>query len=329
MNISEILSRKVSYQKNVWSLLEDEFTIREVLNSIKNGVVKKEIGILREYLSSNQIEKYNLHKPRLPAITFSAIFQNQRRLVNLKAYNYLMVIDIDKIGEENIEAVKRLLNNDRYLLAVWKSPSKNGIKGLIFLNYSVQLNQEANIEAHKIAFKQIHKYFFDTYDIEIDSSGNDITRLCFLSYDPDLTLKEEVQPFLCEIDFKDFDKEEVSKRPKKAREERTVPSSFNNPRDRNRPSDRLAISSIIKYLSKKSLSITFTYENWYRVAYAIANTFTYNIGEKYYLKLCRLDGSRHDEEQSKYILRYSYENSKGEITFRTIYYLARELGYKS
>jgi hypothetical protein len=77
---------------------------------------------------------------------------------------------------------------------------------------------------------------------------------------------------------------------------------------------------MLKFLRNRRLAITGDYEKWFRIAYAISNTFTYDIGEKYFLQLCQLDGTRHDEEKSISMLQYCYVNSKCNISFGTIRY---------
>jgi len=67
---------------------------------------------------------------------------------------------------------------------------------------------------------------------------------------------------------------------------------------------------------------------WYRVAYAISNAFTHDIGEKYYLRLCRLDGVKNDEIKSRNMLIYCYERANGSISFGTIKKFAELKGYK-
>jgi len=84
---------------------------------------------------------------------------------------------------------------------------------------------------------------------------------------------------------------------------------------------------IIKYLSKRNLSITNSYSDWYKVALAIANSFTYDIGEKYFLRLSKLDVNKYDEQKCRTLLKYCYENSKGKFNFGTIVYLAIKVGY--
>ena len=88
------------------------------------------------------------------------------------------------------------------------------------------------------------------------------------------------------------------------------------------------MGSIVTYLKKRRISITATYDRWVRVAFAIADTFTYDIGKNYYLDLCRLDGDDHDEDGSIRLLESCYHSTRGRITFGTIRHYAQEYGYK-
>jgi hypothetical protein len=156
----------------------------------------------------------------------------------------------------------------------------------------------------------------ERYGIEIDKSGSDITRLCFISSDMNLMLKQGANGF--KIDGHDITIE-IPSQNKTTRGQKSsyfVLKEHLNPAGRNLK--RTQIQGFIKYLKKRNLSITDTYEKWYRVAYAISNTFTYDLGEKYFLQLCRLDGPRHDEEKSIAMLQYCYVNSKSYISFGTI-----------
>ncbi len=87
------------------------------------------------------------------------------------------------------------------------------------------------------------------------------------------------------------------------------------------------IQTIIRYLEKKQLSITYSYEKWYKVAMAIANTFTYDIGERYFLKLSSFDKEKFNSENCKFFLRNCYESRNGSIKFNTIVYYGNEKGY--
>lgn len=327
-----VLNQKISFQKNAWSNLGEDITIKEALDIIKGGILAQEVFRLREFLRTNENEKYDAYKKLLPGVTFSGTFNSQRRKEAITNYNKIIIIDIDKLSQEELLRIKGILFSDPFVFTFWESPSKNGIKGLINLNFDHEIVNSTINEEHKGAFDLIYSYYKETYNIVLDKSGSDVTRLCFLSSDPNLLLKDGFLPF--EIGQITLKPKPIALNPKKKirftiLNSRPIKKEFLNPIGKNSSADRKTMQSIIKYLSKRNLSITNNYENWYRVAYAIANTFTYDIGQKYYLTLCRLDGPNHDEDQSNYLLYYCYGNTKGEISFKTIYFLAKEQGYKN
>ena len=97
---------------------------------------------------------------------------------------------------------------------------------------------------------------------------------------------------------------------------------------KNSKSDRAEIEKIIAYLIRTKQSITSCYNDWLRVAFSISNTFTFDIGLKYYLRLCRLDGVAHDEYKSEMLLNYCYHKKRDNvINFATILYLAKSKSY--
>jgi len=331
MELKNILDKNVSYQDNAWTPLSKELTIKQVLNSIKGTDHAFQVNNLRSLLRLGNIENYNIHKKKLPAVTFCGTFDGKRRKDSIKEYNELIVIDIDKLDKEGLNRTKSLLNDENYVFSYWESPSQKGIKGLVAIKYNIE-NKEYDIDfRHKYAFEQLVEYFKSKYNISLDESGSDTTRLCFLSHDPGLVLKKSFELF--EIDEIENGKSQNTKNRASLRNRNLKPISQKdlllNPKKKNDPRDRNIIQSIIKYLLKRNLSITNSYEEWYRVAYAIANTFTHDIGEKYYLRLCQLDGSKYDEIGSKNMLGYCYENSRGDINFSTIVFFAKEKGYKN
>lgn len=331
--LQNILDEKVSYQGAAWSPITDELSINEALKRIKDCQYDPVIRILRNFLSNNENQKYDDNKKRLPAVSFCGTFDAVRNKDNLKKYNNLIVIDIDKLSCDEIQRLKTCFVADDYIYSFWESPSGNGLKGIVALNYEFDISRFDINESHKAAFIKLTKYFDEKYSIALDSSGSDITRLCFFSSDSNLHTKSNIKYF--HISENDLSKPKVKKTIRKKNGKKASqgvivsPDCLMNPANKNRPSSRYRIQSIIKYLSKRNKSITSGYENWFRVALAVANTFTHNIGEKYYLRLCKLDGVKYDEQGSKNILRYCYANTKGEITFSTLFHFAKLQGYKS
>ncbi|MBW8049946.1 MAG: hypothetical protein FVQ77_06335 [Cytophagales bacterium] len=332
MDIKGIISKKVSFQPNAWSSIEKEISIEEVIKDTKRGRYAEEVNKLRWYLHNDEKDKYDIHKKRLPGVTFCANFNGNRKKELIRTYHNLVVLDIDKLENKELRRVKNLLENDKYAFTFWVSPSEYGIKGLIYLEYKFEIKKYGIDLAHRHAFEQITEYFKDKYSIDLDTSGSDTTRLCFLSYDSDLLFKTSIIPFPIVEPNEDTSPlfNQPSEPKKKVTKIRYSSSKdvLNNPKGKNNQRDRRTLVNIIKFLKKENISITSTYENWYRVAYAIANSFTHDIGEKYFLSLCELDGVNHDENQSKNMLLYCYQNSNGNIKFKTIVFLATIKGYK-
>ncbi len=86
-------------------------------------------------------------------------------------------------------------------------------------------------------------------------------------------------------------------------------------------------------MKRKDISITESFEKWLRVALAISNSVSYDLGEKYSLSICEQDKEKHDEIESKNLLKYCYNNRKIEhstsVTLGTIMFYAKEKGFFS
>ena len=89
------------------------------------------------------------------------------------------------------------------------------------------------------------------------------------------------------------------------------------------------MSNIIKYLTIKNKSITYSYADWYKVAMGIANSFTFDIGKKYFNKLSALDVGKYNSINCENFLTDCYEMRNGSIKFASIIYLANQQGYKT
>lgn len=97
----------------------------------------------------------------------------------------------------------------------------------------------------------------------------------------------------------------------------------------DRQSDIDTIWDIIRYLRSTGRSITHEYENWVRVAYAIAATFSPKIGDTFFLLLSQQDADKFDPDACRRLLGYCYAHSNGQASFGTIVFLARESGLLS
>ena len=319
----------VTYFKSLYEGASLDMTIGRIFSGISSDYFKPQIQKARNCLQKGDQQGYNKIKNTLHAVTFCGTFANHRNAEECRLYNNLLVIDIDKIKDEDIAYVEDSLREDPYIADFWKSPSGLGFKGLAHLHYDVTFDNMDLSNKHKIAFRSLFEYLLATYGIELDKSGSDISRLCFMSWDPHIVIKDVAKAF----DIKTLNKEVLSN--KNLTHTHTAISCKNlNWNDiLGKSTDyiehqnyRFKLNSIYKKLKKRNLSITDTYENWIKVAYAIASNLHPEIGRKIFLQLCELDGINHDATRSEKLIFDAYQKHKGRVGFGTIIYLAKQKG---
>ena len=79
---------------------------------------------------------------------------------------------------QGVEELRNKLLSDEYFETemLFTSPSGDGLKWIIPIDL-----EEVN---HQEYFKAVANYIQSTYGLEVDQSGKDISRACFLPYDP-------------------------------------------------------------------------------------------------------------------------------------------------
>lgn len=322
-NSDNILERQTSFQINTFSQISKQLSIGETLNLIKSDYLKDKVNTLRELYLNEDKESYSAEKLQLPAITFCASFNIERKKDKLINYNSLIVIDIDKLSNDQIADYEDKLSKDKFVLSYWRSPSNFGIKGLVNLAYNFEIK---DIDyAHKSAFYKLYNYFEVNHSIELDKSGNDTTRLCFLSYDTNLVLKENFDNFqIEESDLKENKSISTKINAKIRVYDKSKNNALYNPAKRNNGIDKREIKDIINYLTKGKIVITAEYDTRYKIAYSLSNTFTFEIGKIFFLDLCKIEKDKYNESKELKLLEYCYENNSGFITFDFIKKLVKE-----
>jgi len=196
----------------------DVITVESALNRIKNGTYKQEIERLRNEPDKT---KRDTLKKKLPAVTWSGTF-GQRNAKNLLEYSNIICIDIDKLSESELLRIDDILSINDFVYAYFVSPSGNGFK--ILFKTSVPYLPYTQ---HQKIFICIENYFKNNFDIEVDTSGKDVNRLCFLSYDEHLYINENCT--ILDVDFVEkyepkkeiTEKKPTTKTVKKVAQERT------------------------------------------------------------------------------------------------------------
>lgn len=175
------LKEKVSFYQ---SAKDSQSTIycalSKLLSDIKTGVYKSQIGIVR---SQNSIYQCKEEKKKLPMFAASGIFTHRNDdLFNLQEYSNLIIADFDHFPDrqEALNFKKKLIQyaTPLHLWAAFESPSGLGVKAVL-------LHDNADPNEHNRMFLQIKRDLFPRTP-QFDIKCGNISRTCFVSYDPDL-----------------------------------------------------------------------------------------------------------------------------------------------
>jgi hypothetical protein len=106
---------------------------------------------------------------------FSGTF-TKRNADGLIKHSGLMCIDFDHLPDP--EGLRQQLLFDEYFdtQLMFRSPSGDGLKWII----SVDLSEYS----HSRYFEAVAKHILQSYGVQIDKSGSDVCRACFLPFDP-------------------------------------------------------------------------------------------------------------------------------------------------
>jgi len=134
---------------------------------------------VKESLENSKKEK----KDALDGIVFSGEF-SYRNKTGIEESNGLMVLDFDHV---NVDYVKSELKQKDYIYACWTSPSGDGVKALLKMDKPTKDADEYR--------KAYHSVYADLIHLGADTSGKDISRLCYQSYDPDIYVNNDSVPY--------------------------------------------------------------------------------------------------------------------------------------
>jgi hypothetical protein len=176
----------VSTYKNFGTKLED-ISIFTIFQDIKSGKYESEINSIRYAMHSEKLQLADELKSKLVGFTTSGTFGKQRKKEFLTSYSQIINFDFDHIPLEDLDNLITQINNCENTLASFISPRGEGLK--VF----VKINTDA--EKHAITYNQVANYYKDLTGFDFDAKCKDISRLCFVSYDPNIFVNENATIF--------------------------------------------------------------------------------------------------------------------------------------
>jgi hypothetical protein len=170
-----------------------EITLLDAYKVIKGNRYKARTSELRRILSplpngegsgERLVAASKYKRTHFDYVSFSGVFA-KRSDSALVTHSGLLTLDFDHVS--NIRELKETLLADSYFETelMFVSPSGNGLKWII----PIDVNQCA----HQRWFMAVEVYLKTKYGLEVDKSGKDISRACFLPYDPEVYINPKYE----------------------------------------------------------------------------------------------------------------------------------------
>lgn len=148
------------------------FTLLDAYHYIIGDTAKERTQKLRSFADAKQSRMFKA--ANFDYCTFCGTFtiRTDKALIN---HSGLLCIDFDHL--QNLDSLRSQLLQDEYFdtQLLFRSPSGDGLKWVIEIDISQT--------SHADYFRAVANYLFQTYGIEADKSGKDISRACFLPHD--------------------------------------------------------------------------------------------------------------------------------------------------
>jgi hypothetical protein len=186
----------ISLYKNTFSEEFADVPMDSVKAAIINGTYAETIARLRTLTG----KEYKAAKEKLPACTWSGTF-TERFDKCINQYSRHLILDIDHLDPASVERLKAQMATDDYVQFAFLSPSGNGLKILVQVDTS--------FEYHLAAFLHLQKVFEEKYCFKVDNSGKNLSRICYMSYDPSPVVKEHWKVFEVDKRFGEVSKQYV------------------------------------------------------------------------------------------------------------------------
>jgi len=147
-------------------------------------------------------KQYGVMKRELPYVVCGIFNPPYRRLENFGTIEYF-ILDIDHIAEKGFQlnALRDKLSGDSRVMLCFVSPGEDGMKLLFRLSEKCY-----DAGQYSLFYRTFVRAFAMQYGFEqvVDIVTSDVSRACFLSYDPEIRYNPEAEPVKMN-DYVDFD----------------------------------------------------------------------------------------------------------------------------
>ena len=263
--------------------------INEFLNSIKVGIHKDRVEKVRQIKTKEEITHA---KSNLPCVTVSGNFLVRKKDSLIKHSGYI-AIDFDDINLNNLDKIRNQLKSDIYTYSLFTSVSGNGFCVI------VKIDPHKHLES----FDGLYNYYLDTYKLLPDIACKDVTRLRFVSYDPELCINEKSELF-------------------------KIYRSKKHPKATPLVVSQDDITELVNQIKSRNIDITEPYSNWLNIAFALVDECGESGRNMFHVISSQSPKYNQQECDSfyNYCVNRDRSGSYNNITIGTLFYYAKQVG---
>ena len=181
---------------NGFSRVSGNLPLERFYSLIASCTYERHVEKIAWLISAGKTEEANNVKRQLPFFTATANYTPRRLPEHIVGYNDLITIDIDGLTDKQVVELRPLIERDPATIGNFLTIKQHGYKILAYLTgEQAETLRRTYLRCDSIAYEQLEEYHARIYEltrrhyetllgIEVDTSGKDISRGIFASYDP-------------------------------------------------------------------------------------------------------------------------------------------------
>ena len=199
-NYYDIHNLEISYAEQITYTTFSRQKFEKITDAIRISPKYKEL--IQKVRSESDHDKRQKLKKNLPYFNMGLFINNKRKNDNIISTEF-MIFDFDHVS--NIQEKREQLKKDPKVFCLFTSPSGDGLKIICRLEKPVKDSEN---------FKRLYKLHAAQFGCQLgekEDHTSDVSRACYISYDPELYLNQYAVPLSVDIQTNVVKKEKTTR----------------------------------------------------------------------------------------------------------------------
>ena len=281
---------EITFYNNAFGSESVEVELNDILKAIRSGKWKSIVDEYRRLSANGKTDESDKFKrSKIPGLTASGTFPKARKANEIGKHSGFIAMDFDDIP---LDARAELYADD-YTYAGFISV---GGKGICLL---VKIDPKRHIDA----FRSLEHYYFTKYGYQVDQSCKDVSRLRFVSADPEMAINPDAKRFDTYL-------------PKaKGRAPKIAPMASTDD----------DVELVLRQIEADKLDLTASYDTWVQIGMSIAGRYGQSSeGISVFQRVSQFHPDYCPEKTER---KYkSFGHPRSNIGIATLFYHAKQAG---